>query len=83
MIAVMGCVVNGIKEAKQANIGISLPGRLGNESVPVLFSDGESRGQLLGENPAYLFTQWIREYVESKYSPANPHEVTWPSTALR
>ena len=70
VIAVMGCVVNGIKEAKQANIGISLPGRLGNESVPMLFVEGKSRGSLLGRNPGATFTQHIREYVEETYSPA-------------
>jgi (E)-4-hydroxy-3-methylbut-2-enyl-diphosphate synthase len=69
VIAVMGCVVNGIKEAKQANIGISLPGRTGNESVPMLFLDGESKGSLLGENPGQLFTQHIQEYVKANFSP--------------
>jgi (E)-4-hydroxy-3-methylbut-2-enyl-diphosphate synthase len=68
VIAVMGCVVNGIKEAQQANIGISLPGRTGNESVPMLFSDGKSRGPLLGENPGETFTQRIQDYVEANFS---------------
>jgi len=67
-IAVMGCVVNGINEARHANIGISLPGRSGDEAVPMLFSDGESMGPLLGENPGETFTQHIQEYVEAKYS---------------
>lgn len=70
VVAVMGCVVNGIKEAQHANIGISLPGRTSNESVPMLFSDGESRGPLLGENPGQAFTQHIQDYVEETYSPA-------------
>ena len=74
VVAVMGCVVNGIKEAKHANIGISLPGRLGNESIPTLFSDGESKGSLLGENPAETFTQRIQEYVETNYAPQEPTE---------
>ena len=68
VIAVMGCVVNGIKEARHANIGISLPGRTGDEAVPMLFSDGESMGSLLGENPGELFTQHIRNYAAAKYS---------------
>lgn len=68
IIAVMGCVVNGIKEAKQANIGISLPGRTGNESTPMLFLEGEPKGPLLGENPGELFIQRIQEYVKAKYS---------------
>lgn len=69
VIAIMGCVVNGIREAQQASIGISLPGRGGDESVPMLFSSGESKGPLLGENPGKLFTQRIQEYVESRFSP--------------
>jgi len=72
LIAVMGCVVNGIKEAKHASIGISLPGRLGNEALPMLFSDGESRGSLPVENPGQAFTQHIQRYVESRYAPENP-----------
>jgi (E)-4-hydroxy-3-methylbut-2-enyl-diphosphate synthase len=73
VIAVMGCVVNGIKEAKQSDIGLSLPGRLGNEAVPMLFLDGESKGPLLGENPGEHFTQHIQDYVESKYPIAGSH----------
>jgi len=76
VIAVMGCVVNGIREARQANIGISLPGRTGNESVPMLFCDGESKGPLHGENPGELFTQHIQEYVEAKYAPEASPERT-------
>ena len=71
VIAVMGCVVNGIKEARHASIGISLPGRSGDESIPMLFSDGESKGPLLAENPGELFTQHIQEYVELHYTPGN------------
>ena len=71
VIAVMGCVVNGIKEARHANIGISLPGRSGDESVPILFSDGESKGPLPGENPGELFTAHIQEYVERHYTSGN------------
>ncbi len=76
VIAVMGCVVNGIREARQANIGISLPGRTGNESVPMLFCDGESKGPLPGEDPGELFTQHIQEYVEAKYAPEDSPERT-------
>ena len=72
VIAIMGCVVNGVNEARHANIGISLPGRGGGEEVPMLFSDGESMGPLLGNNPGETFTQHIRQYVEAKYSPMGP-----------
>lgn len=68
VIAVMGCVVNGIKEAKQANIGISLPGRTGSESAPMMFADGESKGFLLGDDPGQIFTQHIQAYVEESYA---------------
>ena len=71
VIAVMGCVVNGIKEARHANIGISLPGRGGDESVPMLFSDGESWGPLLGESLRELFTQHIQEYIETHCAAGN------------
>ena len=39
-VAVMGCVVNGPGESKQANIGISLPGSGENPSCPI-FEDGK------------------------------------------
>lgn len=68
VIAVMGCVVNGIKEAKHADIGISLPGRGVNEFVPMLFTDGETRGALRAGNPGYVFTRRIQEYIEKKFS---------------
>lgn len=71
VIAVMGCVVNGIKEARHANIGVSLPGRKSVDNIPMVFSDGESQGTLRVENLGELFTQRIREYVESKYAPAD------------
>ena len=74
VIAVMGCVVNGINEARHANIGISLPGR-GGEEVPMLFSDGDSMGPLLGNNPGETFTQHIQQYVEAKYSPMGTNVV--------
>ena len=71
VIAVMGCVVNGIKEARHANIGISLPGRSSDESVPMLFSDGESKGPLPGENPGESFTRHIQEYIETHCAAAD------------
>jgi len=70
VIAVMGCVVNGIKEARHANIGVSLPGRSGDEPVPMLFSDGESKGPLAGENSGELFTRHIQEYIETHCAAA-------------
>ncbi|MBU1050028.1 flavodoxin-dependent (E)-4-hydroxy-3-methylbut-2-enyl-diphosphate synthase [Candidatus Bipolaricaulota bacterium] len=67
VIAVMGCVVNGIKEAKHANVGISLPGRAGESPLPLVFSDGESYGVLQGENPGEQFTQFLENYIKSHF----------------
>ena len=39
-LAVMGCVVNGPGESRQADIGISLPGT-GEAPVAPVFIDGE------------------------------------------
>ncbi|MEN8168151.1 MAG: flavodoxin-dependent (E)-4-hydroxy-3-methylbut-2-enyl-diphosphate synthase, partial [Pseudomonadota bacterium] len=47
-VAVMGCVVNGPGESKQANIGISLPGTGESPAAPV-FVDGEKSVTLKGE----------------------------------
>jgi len=74
VIAVMGCVVNGIKEARHASIGISLPGRSGDEAVPTLFSDGESMGPLRGKNVGRLFTRRIQKYVEARYAAVDSPE---------
>jgi len=71
IITVMGCVVNGIKEAQHANIGISLPGRGVNESVPMLFADGAAECALQGDDPGLLFTQHIQAYIERRYAPSN------------
>ena len=48
-IAVMGCIVNGPGESKQANIGISLPGDNEDPSAPV-FVDGKKFRTLKGKN---------------------------------
>ena len=50
-VAVMGCIVNGPGESKQANIGISLPGSGENPAAPV-FIDGEKVKTLRGEHIA-------------------------------
>jgi (E)-4-hydroxy-3-methylbut-2-enyl-diphosphate synthase len=76
VIAVMGCVVNGIQEAQHANIGISLPGRNGDDPVPMLFADGKSHGPLRGEDPGELFLRYVQSYVESAFSPAGSSPLT-------
>jgi (E)-4-hydroxy-3-methylbut-2-enyl-diphosphate synthase len=65
-VAVMGCVVNGPGESKQANIGISLPGTGESPSAPV-YVDGEKRVTLKGEHIAEQFIQLVDEYVADHY----------------
>ena len=48
VVAVMGCVVNGPGESKNANIGISLPG-CGESPVAPVFADGEKIATIKGD----------------------------------
>ena len=66
-VAVMGCVVNGPGESKQANIGISLPGS-GEKPVAPVYEDGKKTVTLKGDNIAQEFQQIVATYVESHYS---------------
>ncbi|MFN0164548.1 MAG: flavodoxin-dependent (E)-4-hydroxy-3-methylbut-2-enyl-diphosphate synthase [Burkholderiales bacterium] len=68
-VAVMGCVVNGPGESKQANIGISLPGT-GESPVAPVYVDGEKTVTLKGENIAREFQAIVEDYVQRKYSAA-------------
>src|ERR1700756_4713640 len=68
-VAVMGCIVNGPGESKQANIGISLPGSGENPAAPV-FIDGEKVKTLRGERIAEEFQQIVSDYVERRYGRA-------------
>ena len=65
-VAVMGCVVNGPGESKQANIGISLPGS-GEAPVAPVFIDGERSVTLRGDHVAEDFQTLIEEYVQRTY----------------
>ncbi len=65
-VAVMGCIVNGPGESKQANIGISLPGSGENPAAPV-FVDGEKVKTLRGEHIAQEFQQIVSDYVARTY----------------
>jgi (E)-4-hydroxy-3-methylbut-2-enyl-diphosphate synthase len=65
-VAVMGCVVNGPGESKQANIGISLPGTGENPVAPV-FVDGVKTVTLKGERIAEEFQAIVDDYVRSRY----------------
>ena len=66
-VAVMGCVVNGPGESKQANIGISLPGS-GEAPVAPVFIDGERDVTLKGDTLAEDFEAIIEEYVDRHYT---------------
>ncbi|MGZ5169557.1 MAG: flavodoxin-dependent (E)-4-hydroxy-3-methylbut-2-enyl-diphosphate synthase [Burkholderiales bacterium] len=68
-VAVMGCVVNGPGESKQANVGISLPGSGENPVAPV-YVDGVKTVTLKGDDIAGEFQRIVESYVQQKYSPA-------------
>ena len=72
-VAVMGCVVNGPGESKQANVGISLPGSGENPVAPV-YVDGVKTVTLKGDDIAGEFQQIVERYVQQKYSPASAKE---------
>ena len=66
-VAVMGCVVNGPGESKNADIGISLPGS-GETPVAPVFVDGERFRTLKGDAIAAEFQTIVTDYVQKKYS---------------
>jgi (E)-4-hydroxy-3-methylbut-2-enyl-diphosphate synthase len=66
-VAVMGCVVNGPGESKQANIGISLPGS-GESPVAPVYVDGVKTVTLKGQNIAEEFQQIVADYVRRRYA---------------
>ncbi|MBL6735888.1 MAG: flavodoxin-dependent (E)-4-hydroxy-3-methylbut-2-enyl-diphosphate synthase [Burkholderiales bacterium] len=65
-VAVMGCVVNGPGESKNANIGISLPGSGENPVAPV-YVDGVRVKTLKGSGIAREFENIVNEYVRETY----------------
>lgn len=66
-VAVMGCVVNGPGESKNANIGISLPGT-GESPVAPVYEDGVKTVTLKGDRIAEEFQQLVERYIETHYS---------------
>lgn len=66
-VAVMGCVVNGPGESKQANIGISLPGT-GERPVAPVYEDGEKTVTLKGERIAEEFQALVEQYIARKFA---------------
>jgi len=67
-LAVMGCIVNGPGESKQADIGISLPGTGEAPAAPV-FLDGKKVVTLRGPNIAAEFKQIVEDYIERRFGP--------------
>ncbi len=67
-VAVMGCIVNGPGESRNANIGLSLPGAGETPSCPV-YIDGKQTAVLKGNTKKLTkeFKKLIQEYVEKHY----------------
>jgi len=65
-VAVMGCVVNGPGESKNANIGISLPGT-GEKPVAPVYIDGLKDVTLKGDDIARQFQAIVERYVVDTY----------------
>ncbi len=65
-LAVMGCVVNGPGESRQADIGISLPGT-GESPVAPVFINGEKAATLRGDRLTADFLDLIDQYVAENY----------------
>ncbi len=66
-VAVMGCVVNGPGESKNANIGISLPGT-GESPVAPVYEDGVKTVTLKGDRIAEEFQELVEKYIDSHYA---------------
>jgi (E)-4-hydroxy-3-methylbut-2-enyl-diphosphate synthase len=69
-VAVMGCVVNGPGESRNANIGISLPGTFEEPKAPV-YMDGEHYKTLKGDGIGKEFRNILDEYVMRNYGDSN------------
>ena len=65
-VAVMGCVVNGPGESRQANIGISLPGS-GERPVAPVYVDGQKTVTLKGDHIAEEFQAIVERYLGDTY----------------
>ena len=66
-VAVMGCVVNGPGESKNANIGISLPGTFEEPKAPV-YVDGEHYTTLTGAHIGAEFKKLLEDYILRNYA---------------
>ncbi len=66
-VAVMGCVVNGPGESKNAHIGISLPGTFEEPKAPV-YVDGEHYKTLTGDHIGAEFKKILEDYIIRNYA---------------
>jgi len=66
-IAVMGCVVNGPGESKQADIGISLPGHFEKTSA-VVYMNGHKATCLNGKDIGKQFLKILDQYIRENLS---------------
>jgi len=66
-VAVMGCVVNGPGESRNANIGISLPGTFEEPKAPV-YVDGEHSITLRGDHIGEEFREILDNYIKDRYT---------------
>lgn len=66
-LAVMGCVVNGPGESRQADVGISLPGR-GEDPVAPVFVEGKKVATLRGDGIAAEFERIVEQYVGRRFA---------------
>lgn len=80
-VAVMGCVVNGPGESRNANIGISLPGTFEEPAAPV-YMDGEHYTTLRGEGIGDEFRRILDDYVMRNYSKSNGQEKAKEETGV-
>ncbi len=69
-VAVMGCVVNGPGESRNADIGISLPGTFEEPKAPV-YMDGDHYKTLKGEGIGEEFRNILDAYVRRNYGESN------------
>ena len=69
-VAVMGCVVNGPGESRQADIGISLPGS-GESPVAPVYVRGEKVCALKGDDMQARFHAMIEEFVQTTYGASS------------
>lgn len=72
-VAVMGCVVNGPGESRNANIGISLPGTFEEPKAPV-YMDGEHFTTLKGDHIGQEFREILDNYVMRNYGKGDNTE---------